>query len=186
MMTLIKEIPGYEWNYFIDTEWNIYHRSTSYKDMRISNAWYRMLALYQNGRYYRHSIHRLLAMTFLPIDEERPWVNHIDGDKLNNNLDNLEWVTPSENSLHSYSVLWNKWSHTWRFWKRNHKSISVDQYNMSGEFIKSRDCIEEIWRILWYDPSCIVKVCKWKRKHSHNFVRRYRDPMIFGNNSGQL
>ena len=54
-------------------------------------------------------IHRLLCLTFIPNPENKEQVNHKDGNRSNYNLDNLEWVTRSENSTHSNQVLGNNW-----------------------------------------------------------------------------
>lgn len=75
------------------------------------------LKLYKTGKgYYQIShqqelfyVHRLVAGAFLPNLMSKPFINHIDGNKLNNDISNLEWVTASENTLHAYETgLMNK------------------------------------------------------------------------------
>ena len=51
-----------------------------------------------------YTIHRLVAETFLPNPDNLPEVNHLDGNRLNNKVDNLEWCTTSENQLHSFKI----------------------------------------------------------------------------------
>lgn len=68
---------------------------------------YRRINLSKNGRVITHSIHRLVLESFDINVDNKPYVNHKDGNKLNNRLSNLEWVTGSENILHSLYELGN-------------------------------------------------------------------------------
>ncbi len=63
---------------------------------------YARVELWRDGEGKKYLVHRLLAQAFIPNPEGKPQVNHIDGDKKNNALTNLEWVTQSENQLHAY------------------------------------------------------------------------------------
>lgn len=71
-----------------------------------SGRGYRVVCLSQNGKQKNHYVHHLVAKLFLgPKPSPQHELNHIDGNKANNSDRNLEWVTPSENSLHRLRVL---------------------------------------------------------------------------------
>ena len=104
-----KDIKGYEGIYAITTCGKVYSHSRVVKNGRLFKG--RMIKLTLNtwgypkvnltnstGERKTYSVHRLVAMAFLPNLKEFPEVNHIDEDKLNNNLDNLEWCTCQYNA----------------------------------------------------------------------------------------
>jgi hypothetical protein len=63
---------------------------------------YARVELWRDGEGRKYLVHRLVAQAFIPNPDGKPQVNHIDGDKQNNALTNLEWATQSENQLHAY------------------------------------------------------------------------------------
>lgn len=66
---------------------------------------YHRLNLANKGKKQNFFVHRLVAVAFIPNPENKPFVNHIDGDKFNNHYSNLEWVSSQENNLHVCRVL---------------------------------------------------------------------------------
>ena len=64
---------------------------------------YLLCCLRQAGKSKMHKVHRLVALTFIPNPENKPQVNHIDGNKLNNHIDNLEWASAKENINHAWN-----------------------------------------------------------------------------------
>lgn len=61
---------------------------------------YVRVTLYKDGRPHNIRVHRLVAKVYIPNPENKPYIDHIDENKVNNHVDNLRWVTPSENMIH--------------------------------------------------------------------------------------
>lgn len=68
----------------------------------VDRCGYREVLFSENGKTNQYRVHRLIAETFIPNPMNLPCVNHKDGNKLNNSVDNLEWCTHAENTLHAY------------------------------------------------------------------------------------
>lgn len=96
-----RDVPGYEGLYQVSNKGKVYSvRSGTILQPARSGSGYRKINLCRSGASKQCHIHRLVAVAFLPNPENKPHVNHLNGDKTDNRADNLEWVTRSENQLH--------------------------------------------------------------------------------------
>lgn len=114
------DIEGYEGKYQVSTQGNVWSVDRTvkriYKNGQVviqpipgrslklsknSRTGYLECGLCEGSKTTIRAVHRLVAEAFLPNPESKPQVNHKDGNKLNNKLTNLEWVTPLENTQHA-------------------------------------------------------------------------------------
>jgi len=120
--------------------------------------------IYLRVNIQKYALHRLVAQTFIPNLENKPFVNHIDGNKINNSVSNLEWVTCSENNMHNHKIGLTK-GHTRK----------IIQYDLKMNEIKNFDRILDASKELNISLSCIKDVLKEKQKSSKGFIFRYLD-----------
>ena len=93
-----------ETNYDVSSEGQVRNKQTKQiKSLRYSNKGYARVTLYPSGKTY--SVHRLVAENFIINPNNYPSVNHKDGNKANNKLENLEWCTPKQNTRHAIDVI---------------------------------------------------------------------------------
>jgi hypothetical protein len=123
---------------------------------------------FRNGKtIISNQLHRIVAQIFVSNPENKPVVNHIDGNKNNNLSDNLEWVTKSENTKHAYdNGLIKKYSR------------KVNQYDKEGNFISQFESIKEAGIKLNLDKSSIGHVCAKDRLGSNTcggFIFKYAE-----------
>lgn len=121
-MEKIVKVPvvGYEDFYMVDSNGNVYslHKSRFGKNSNLDentplstytdNKGYKSVVLVKNKVKRTTRLHRIVALTFIPNPENKPCVNHKNGIKTDNRVDNLEWVTYSENEIHSIKRLGKK------------------------------------------------------------------------------
>jgi hypothetical protein len=98
----MTNIKGHE-NYNITKDGKVINNKTNVVlKQKIDRYGYYKVGLSNNGKIKTIRVHRLLALTYLPNPENKCDVNHIDGNKSNNDLSNLEWATRSENIKHAF------------------------------------------------------------------------------------
>ena len=103
-MIQTKEIPGYE-NYIITDVSQVFNvKRKKLIKLQLDKDGYLVVQLWKNSKAKKFKMHRLVAMAFIPNPENKPQVNHINGIKYDNSIENLEWVTQSENMLHAYKT----------------------------------------------------------------------------------
>ena len=102
MKEIWKDIPNYEGLYQASNLGRIRNARTNLirKNVKSFGLYYTII-LNVNGKQHLHLVHRLIAQTFIPNPDNKKEINHIDGNKHNNKIDNLEWVTRKENAIHS-------------------------------------------------------------------------------------
>lgn len=103
MMTeQFREIKGYENLYQVTSFGRIYCiKRKRFLKPYVTNKGYARVDLYIHGTRKHQKVHRLVAQAFIPNPDNKPQINHIDFDKLNNHVENLEWCTNDENQVHA-------------------------------------------------------------------------------------
>lgn len=129
---------------------------------------YLVVTLSLSNKLKRKYIHRLVAEAFIPNVENKDTVNHIDLDRTNNNVNNLEWATYKENNVHAIKKMHERGDN-----KRNQRdSKAVLQYDLKGNFIKEYPSIREVYRQTGIYS--IEKVCKGQRRTAGGFIWKYK------------
>ena len=119
-----RDIPGYEGLYRVSDQGRVFSVRNGITLKQQNTKGYAAVALCQSGAKLV-KVHRLVAMAFIPNPEGKPTVNHINENKMDNRVCNLEWATNAEQNVHGTRIMRAATS----------KRREVFQYSLDGEFI---------------------------------------------------
>jgi len=182
-MEIFKDIQGYEGCYQVSNYGRVENLSrlvpgklNSIREIaekllspRYDGHHYYKVALHKDRARNNISIHRLVAVAFIPNPENKPFINHIDGNPLNNHADNLEWCTPSENVSHAFRIGLQKA----RYGTEHPGARAVLQYTLSGELIRRYDYIRQAASETSIREEAIAQCLRGNNKTSGGYKWKY-------------
>ena len=185
-MLKIKEIKNWE-DYTIDINGNVFSkRKNKFLKQTINKNGYCKVTLQKNKYKKIFSVHRLVAEAFIPNDNNYPCVNHIDCNKTNNNVNNLEWCTYKQNSqwasktgrydnmakINSKRMKERKIYLISNGYKKANEATKkkIQQFDKNNNFIKEYESISQASRELNITIASISYSANGKRKTGGGFI----------------
>lgn len=149
-------------NYGVDKAGNVFSFYSNKRLKPIVDKYgYLIVTVYNKGTRKNVKIHRLVAETFLNNPFHKPHVNHKDGDKQNNSVDNLEWCTAIENTQHAIKT------------KLRNNSRPIRQLDCFGNIVKEYESISDAEMKTGIKRQWIGYVCKYQRYRAGGYKWEY-------------
>ena len=164
MIEELKDVKDYEGEYAITRDGRVWsYKSNKFLKPELVRGYY-YVSLYKEGKGKNFRIHRLVAEAFIPNPDNKPQVNHLDENKLNNSVSNLEWATAKENSNYGTRN------------ERAAKKLSKPVY--CEELDRVFDGARQAARELGLHNSNIISCCKGKYKTSGGYHWKYAETSV--------
>jgi hypothetical protein len=158
----MKWIPGFEDRYAVSANGEIWsyvgHIPRKLKPDLVKG--YHRVTLFDSNKRTRMPVHRIVALTYILNPENRPQVNHIDGNKINNAAINLEWMTSKENCAHALE-------------EGLYKTAVGEQYNRSDLTDMEVLQIRSVWEENAHTQKELANMFSTTRSNINNIVNRY-------------
>ena len=168
-----RDVIGYEGLYEVSNLGNVrscehftngHHLMSRVLRQNLSNR-YLHVKLYKSQAKRSLRVHRLVAMAFVPNPDDKPQVNHIDGNRFNNSASNLEWCTSSENMIHAIKT---------GLFEPSTESTKkkVLQLDMNGNIVNEWDSMTDAAKALGLQVSNISHCCSGRIRQTGGFKWR--------------
>lgn len=155
-MEIFKDCKGYEERYQVSDQGRVWSISNQkYLKLDNSSGYSKVLLVAKNGKQKKEYVHRLVALAFLPNPNNLPEVHHIDANPLNNNVNNLAWISHQDNLNQSDRI------------------AKISKEVMCVETGAVYNSIKDAASALNLQASHIGEVCKGKRKTHGGYHWRY-------------
>ena len=191
MEEIWKDFPGYEGLYQVSTMGRVrslnFNKRRGYVKLRNlcqGNHGYLYVMLSKNNIQRRFSVHRMVAITFIPKVKGKDFIDHINGDQSDNRVENLRWCTVSENINNPITIQ--------RLKNVQHNPLSplckekiskalkgsgcipIAQYLKNGDFIREWECAQYAAEYYGFSASNITACCRGRLKSAYGFLWKYK------------
>lgn len=177
-----REIEGFNGMYLISNKGRVKsykQRKEKFLSTHKTHGNYIIVNLSSNGKNKSYRLHRLVAKAFIPNKDKKEFVNHIDGNKHNNSVSNLEWCTRQENEIHAWKngmkekIRITSIANSKTARKYIHINKPVRQFDLNMNFIKEWDSAFQVQKQIGIDSSAISKCCRKKLKKAGGYIWQF-------------
>lgn len=174
-----KPVVGFEGCYIVTSDGRIFSVKNGARRERqlvADKKGYLVISLWASNKEKQCKVHRIVAEAFIPNPEGKRCVNHKDGNKKNNHVSNLEWVTHGENKHHAFAVLGE------RHWMKDKHGALCIHHKVVEQIDPKTDKVvavyngaQEAHRLTGFSQGNISSVCRGQRRMANGFIWRYRN-----------